>query len=467
MAPKVDSNKSLRTRFITSMVIMLLPLIVLAYGAYSSLQSALNALEEVIETNVARVGPLQQLQLHLKGVQEPLAEFLVDGNATRHTQAFERTATDINTLFSNEVLTAFELDRAVPVGGERRRSEAVKNDQDAGLVSGYLIRLRAARALWKAAEETARGMFALNPDTQRGALDRELQILQADLKGAANRIAAVQDQVVASIKGKKHFAGEVHRGALMKIGLIFVLGLVVALIIAVALARSVLVPLRELEHGVEKFGEGELTHRVNIATQDEIHRLGMAFNEMADKLRQTQEMLEDLSTHDDLTGLYNYREFQRRLKAEVDRARRYGRPLSLLMLDIDHFKQVNDTYGHQSGDVVLEKVSQTMLRAVRPVDRVARCGGEEFSLILPETPIESALSVAERLRARIADEQIPVPGSDEPIRITVSVGVACFAIGVATGQHLISAADKALYAAKNGGRNQVQEASLEAEMEEA
>lgn len=169
-------------------------------------------------------------------------------------------------------------------------------------------------------------------------------------------------------------------------------------------------------------------------------------------LRSVEEARREAVT-DDLTALYNRRACDKRLAEEVDRAQRYGRPFSVLMMDVDHFKAVNDRYGHPGSDLVLKQVAQRLARQLRQVDVAARYGGEEFMVILPETPGESAALVADRIRRAIAAETVAMPSGDE-VSVTVSIGVASFPDDADTRDGLISAADRALYAAKHTGRNQ-------------
>ena len=235
---------------------------------------------------------------------------------------------------------------------------------------------------------------------------------------------------------------------------VFVVGLGVAIVVGSALARSILSPLGVLEAGAARFGAGDRSYRVSLATRDELEQLGHAFNAMAENLAKSQKMLEELSALDGLTGLFNYREFHRRLAEEAQRSWRYDRPFSLLILDIDGFKGVNDTYGHLAGDEALRGIAVLIRREVRPVDEVARYGGEEFAILLPETPAPGAFAMAERIRDIVATQPITIaPG--RTVGLTVSIGVATYPHDADSEEKLIGAADQALYAAKNAGRNRV------------
>ncbi|MCL2689094.1 MAG: diguanylate cyclase [Chitinispirillia bacterium] len=163
--------------------------------------------------------------------------------------------------------------------------------------------------------------------------------------------------------------------------------------------------------------------------------------------------MEKLATTDGLTGLNNHRTFQEFMDNEFERARRYSRPLSLLLTDIDHFKSFNDTYGHPVGDMVLREVAQCIRNAVRTNDIPARYGGEEFAVIVPESDENGAAIIAERIRSSVESRVIMNDGNE--LRVTISIGCSSFPPHGNTKQDLIDSADKALYAAKRSGRNRV------------
>lgn len=176
--------------------------------------------------------------------------------------------------------------------------------------------------------------------------------------------------------------------------------------------------------------------------------------EMERNLRTMAEELERLANSDSLTGLSNRRHFMEALGREVERSDRYGRPLSLVLLDLDHFKKVNDTWGHAAGDEVLKSTAQALRSVCRDPDLPARLGGEELVLLLPETASTGARAVAERARRRIQQTRHEAPGG-ETFQVTASVGVVSLGPRALTADALLQRADEALYTAKRGGRNRV------------
>jgi two-component system, cell cycle response regulator len=172
--------------------------------------------------------------------------------------------------------------------------------------------------------------------------------------------------------------------------------------------------------------------------------------------RRLLQELATLSHTDALTGLANRRSFEESLAREVARSRRHGMPLSLAVLDLDHFKRVNDVYGHAAGDDVLRAVGQVATSALRQEDLVFRIGGEEFVVLLPHTDIEEAARTAERLLAALRATLVPTDACAQGIKVTASMGVAVFDEADPDGRGLFSRADAALYAAKKAGRNRVQ-----------
>lgn len=175
----------------------------------------------------------------------------------------------------------------------------------------------------------------------------------------------------------------------------------------------------------------------------------LALHKAMTELTQINQKLERLAIRDELTGLYNRRKLDEEFEMEVTRAERYGRPLSVILFDLDHFKNVNDTYGHPVGDIVLSKTAGELLMQLRSSDIAGRWGGEEFLVICPETSLDTTAMLADRLRAH--QETLVFPEANQ---VTASFGVAAHRTG-RTPKDILQCADEALYEAKRKGRNQV------------
>ncbi len=178
-----------------------------------------------------------------------------------------------------------------------------------------------------------------------------------------------------------------------------------------------------------------------------------------EKVKENEKMREEavlLSYVDDLTGIYNHRFFIQQLTMEVERQKRYSTPLSLLMIDIDYFKNYNDTNGHLAGDQALRTIAILIQQGVRQTDIVARYGGEEFSAILINSGKEEAKGIAERVREIVAETRFPNENFQPNGDLTVSIGAATFTSSISTLTDLIREADNALYRAKGAGRNRVE-----------
>ncbi len=235
------------------------------------------------------------------------------------------------------------------------------------------------------------------------------------------------------------------------LALLAVVGLM-AWVIGVRVVR----PLGRLSTAATKIAAGDLTVDLHVGG-GEVGYVARVFGDVVTRLRERESRgeLERLSVTDPLTGLYNRRHLMGTLASELQRSQRLRRTFSVLLLDVDHFKQYNDTHGHPAGDAVLVKIADILRHTTRGVDCVARYGGEEFVVMLIEATVSTGATVAERIRARVADE-----GGG---KVTVSIGVAEYPAHGGTPDELIASADAAMYQAKSGGRNRMVVASGEPE----
>jgi diguanylate cyclase (GGDEF)-like protein len=223
---------------------------------------------------------------------------------------------------------------------------------------------------------------------------------------------------------------------------------------ALSSGRLVLLPLSV---GGEGFGcLALMTDKGLRLAKDQVQTLNACVNHLALALRNAlmYRQVKSMADRDGLTKIGNRRSFEERLAEETARHNRYGQPLSLILVDVDHFKAVNDTYGHPAGDEVLRDMAALLGEGLRSSDYPARYGGEEFVVILPHTSREQAALLAERIRQRVAEHVFRIGGAKPGLNLTVSAGVAALTPG-ASAQDLVLLADQALYLAKNNGRNRV------------
>ena len=256
---------------------------------------------------------------------------------------------------------------------------------------------------------------------------------------------------------------------------IFVIDLFLVLLasfLAFRVTAAVLHPIEVLSDGARSIAQGQIDHEVpEPATRDEIGLLARTFNDMLRRLRrqqaeieavnldlrernaelqQAKETFEQLSITDGLTKLHNHRFFQDHLTREILRVGRSGEPLSMLLVDLDDFKQLNDRLGHAAGDELLAGIARILNQSVRATDLLARYGGEEFVVLLPDTDLDGAFRLAEKIRTAVAESSFILDESLRPVRVTVSIGAAQFA---GNRKAFFRAADRALYRAKDHGKN--------------
>jgi diguanylate cyclase (GGDEF)-like protein len=213
--------------------------------------------------------------------------------------------------------------------------------------------------------------------------------------------------------------------------------------------------VRALLRAADRMRAGDLNARTGVRYGgEELSQLAQAFDDMAGALQQREQWLHEQAISDPLTGLYNRRYLSEFLPRELARARRSATPVAVILIDLDHFKRINDSFGHEAGDVVLTAIGNLLKAKVRGSDIACRYGGEEFALVLPATGADAAERRAEDIRLAIAD--LRLSHAEKRLgKITASLGIALFPDHAEDTDSILRAADVALYAAKGAGRNRV------------
>ncbi len=426
----------------------------------------------------------RRLQAYLAQVQNryPLYRelFIIDGQGTlvAKTQPFME---DVETELAPELLGSEGDTELQRLGGElvfhARREVRDSTDQQVGT----LITVSGLSEMWRRLggemhsdfgtlriiNENGRPLFdgrATSPDL---ASDIASEGVQRCLRGE-NGIAEYQDGrgmavlgayrfilphrlgLIVEMDSERAFAA-VHRLRNMNL-IISALAVFLVTGIGYGLVVSLTRPIEALIEGAKAVARGDLGREIPIVTTDEIGYLTKVFNRMTRALKETHTDLQQKSSTDELTGLFNRRFLAKAFGMELSRAERSSKPLSVLMIDIDHFKAFNDRFGHPEGDTVLRNTGAFLTKHLRSTDVAARYGGEEFIVLLPSTGKREAGKKADNLRKAFAEAGL---SGESKAKVTVSVGVASMPDDGLTEHELVGAADAALYVAKRQGRNRV------------
>jgi len=423
-------DKSIRARFHFAMALALIGIALVAAITLASNLVLLQAFEHSVSEVNEEIAPSHRLETSLREAERLASLYVIARDASAPSK-FSQVADQVDRQFHGI-------------------SEYLAHHSHHG--DDYQRILRALVA-WQEARDAAQSAFQSPPDTQ-GAAD------------AVSRMVAVLNPAYSLISEFHHHAEEemakelasgqnLVRWSLYATSVAVLLGALMLSLGAILLSRSILKPIARLREAADRLANNDFSYRVRLRNDaDELGYLGNTINGAAASLQELYQELERRSTHDGLTGVLNRTALEERLSVECTSAERHERPLSLLMLDIDFFKRVNDTYGHQAGDRVLQNIARVLNETTRPGDVVARYGGEEFAIILPEADTDEAMAIAQRLREAVETSWFDAPGSMR-IAVTVSLGCATRAAHGASPEELVHLADKSLYLAKQQGRNRV------------
>jgi len=420
-------TRSFRFWLTLGLTLAVLPLAVsAALGHVLLSRGVISAFADVAARQRYQLVPSYRLRSALADAVDPVDEFVDDADPTQ-PPAYRVLRERIEAGFA-DLHDHLQRDPEPRAQVERSREEWTAADRLA--TEAISVRRRAGDPQGAELMQRFHGLMA-------SAVDR-LGAVSADLETDLNQD---HDEAILSYERSEWLTGAAAAASLLAM---------IAAVITVG--RVVSGSVDRLVAGAERFAAGDRDHRIDVQVPPELHSVAEEFNRMIVRIHESEAVLADLARRDGLTKLPNRRAFDAALIEMFARMQRLGERGSLLMIDIDHFKRINDTRGHAAGDDVLRAVGQTMASDVRLVDHVFRVGGEEFAIVLSGADAAAAVTTAERLRRAMAAERIAVKGGE--IAVTVSVGVAMAATG-SEPKALVEAADAALYRAKTEGRNRV------------
>lgn len=418
---------SLRASLTAVLLMTALPLLVSALLSYHLFRNHVIAdYQDVLERLRNQSVPTQNLQLAMLQIEIPLEEYLLTA-APGKLRDFRYLRQEIESTFA-QVINRFDNEEALSL-------------------------LKGARGDWNAINAEVTEMMAANETANRDALSASLSRFDSLQATAHDKLESAYALIEEKIEADYRDATIWFERSVWIAGISAGLSILVMVVGIYIFGRIILRSADMLVEGAERFAEGDRDHRIEIQVPPELGKVAEEFNRMIVIIRNSEEKLADLARRDKLTGLLNRVSYEEVIKEAFERFGRYDETFALVALDIDHFKRVNDTYGHDVGDQVLRAVADVMRDSVRNIDKVFRTGGEEFLILLPRADRVAARVTAERIRSKLVGEEI-IAGK-HVLKVTASLGFALPSSGSDTPEVLHKHADVALYEAKRSGRNRV------------
>jgi diguanylate cyclase (GGDEF)-like protein len=411
-------SRPLERRLILALTTMLLPVVAVAGAGVLTFRSSVATLEDFRDETVGESKPIESVRELLVRADD-IGENYVEMDDRAMGRRFKKLSSKIDRGFA-------EL--ATLSSPQERRVAAL------------------ARARWKQAFAAARIAASLPSGRYGVKLDEFHDVIDEAGSLVADAYSLNLNQVADEISSLQ----QRERRQLWTALAILVISSIAAGLLGRRVYRSITTPLALLEKAATQFGSDELSHRISVTGDDELARVSRAFNDMAGKLQRSTDELHSQARHDPLTGLPNRTLFIERMEHAIARSDRSGKNFSVLYLDLDGFKAVNDTFGHEAGDELLATVSKRLRGSLRAEDTAARLGGDEFAVLLEGADLSGAIETARRL-TRTFRTTWAITAADVPIAF--SIGVAIRQDGEGLDQ-LLRQADAAMYAAKTSGKGQ-------------
>lgn len=409
------------------MVIAMVPIIVSSGGGFFLLKNGvIEPMHDIVHRQSVQIVPAQKLRILIWDTLLPVDEYLEEGD-----QGYR---------------ASYRLHRTQIESGFAELTKVVEGDPSVQTV------VKRAWENWMAADGYATDLFSepVQPGSPRAV--QGMHRFHSEIAAASDKLGAVFQGIYAEIERDHEIADLSYERSIWIAGIAAALSLMAIVGGVFLIGRVIGSSVDRLVDGAVRFADGDRDHRIEVQVPPELHRVAEEFNHMISRIQESEKTLAELGRLDSLTGLPNRRAFDGAFAELWARFVKLDEPCCLMSIDIDHFKSINDNYGHAAGDEVLRSTAHLMKSNMRPADRVYRVGGEEFAVLMPETTADEAQEVAERIRQSIA--ATPVPFDNSEVQLTISIGLAEAMDGVES-KLVIEAADAALYLAKNSGRNRV------------
>jgi len=417
---------SLRTRIIISVLVMVLPAALLMFSAYNSIRGSNDSLTQIVDSPLDELLKIQKAQSKILKTELPFHLYLNRGESADR-EAFIRLTVDIDFLLENIA-----------------KQEGL-TDQDRGIIT-------LAQNEWHEAKTMGESLLSTTNIPTADILTAKVDQFGRHLERCASLLDEINLSALEKIKQLRFTAQENEWKSIGMLSLVFGLGLLLAILAALSLGQSVIEPIKRLEKTVSLFGKGETSTRISLQSNNELDGLATAFNAMAERFEHIKNELNYLSVHDNLTGLYDRTKLQEEVSSEIVRSKRYDRSFSLLLMNIDNFKEVNRVYGRLVGDSVLCSVANKITATVRPTDISSRYDGDEFAVILSETDAKGAAETTQRLIEAIEENPLNI-GDGKLLPISVTIVTATYPADADTDIGLFALTDNSLVNTRSEKKN--------------
>lgn len=390
---------SLRTRIFLIVLIMLLPSSALMYSSYHSILGSLDSITDIVDTPLTILVSAKRIQSKILRTELPFHLYLNRGeSADRET--FIKLSIEVDILFDI----------------------VMRNPKLIGKNSGLF---KTSKTEWQSARTLGENLLTLTNIPENKVLIEKIEQFARHIERSASMLDEISETSLENIKDIRFIAQDTEWKNIGLLSFVFGLGMLLALLAAISLGHSVIEPIQRLEKSVNRFGEGDTSARIHFKSNDELGSLAQAFNLLAERYEHIQFELNRLSTHDNLTGLYDHTKLHQEVVMEIERAKRYDRAFSIIHINIDNFTEVKNAYGRLIGDSILCSVANTIRNTIRPTDIAARYSHYSFAIVLSETDAQGSIETSQRIYEAIHDKPLNI-GDGNLLSISIGINTATY-----------------------------------------